>query len=211
MTSAGLQVDSPFRIGLTGGIASGKSTVADMFADLGVPIIDTDVIARQVVEPGRPALAEIRAAFGDHMIRPDGTLDRQALRAVVFADPAKRKALEGMLHPRIRDEAARQSAAADGPYQIIVVPLLAESPMRRDMDRVLVVDCSEDVQLARLLARDSDTEQQARRIMASQASREERLRIADDVIRNDGDRADTERQVRGLHRRYMELADRRLR
>ena len=211
MTSAGLQVDSPFRIGLTGGIASGKSTVADMFADLGVPIIDTDVIARQVVEPGRPALAEIRAAFGDHMIRPDGTLDRQALRAVVFAVPAKRKALEGMLHPRIRDEAARQSAAADGPYQIIVVPLLAESPMRRDMDRVLVVDCSEDVQLARLLARDSDTEQQARRIMASQASREERLRIADDVIRNDGDRADTERQVRGLHRRYMELADRRLR
>jgi len=209
MTSAGGRVDSPFRIGLTGGIASGKSTVADMFADLGVPIIDTDVIARQVVEPGRPALAEIRAAFGDHVIRADGTLDRQALRAVVFADPAKRKALEGMLHPRIRAEAARQSAAADGPYQIVVVPLLAESPMRRDMDRILVVDCSEDVQLARLLARDNETEQQARRIMASQASREERLRIADDVIRNDGDRADTERQVRSLHRRYLELADRR--
>ena len=211
MTSAAGQVDTPLKIGLTGGIASGKSTVADMFADLGVPIIDTDVIARQVVEPGRPALAEIRAAFGDHVFRPDGTLDRQALRAVVFADPAKRKALEGMLHPRIRAEAARQSVAADGPYQIVVVPLLAESPMRREMDRILVVDCSEDVQLARLLARDNETEQQARRIMASQASRAERLRIADDVIRNDGDRADTERQVRGLHRRYMELANRRRR
>ncbi|MDH4106939.1 MAG: dephospho-CoA kinase [Gammaproteobacteria bacterium] len=208
MGSNSRRADRPYTVGLTGGIASGKSTVADMFAALGVPVIDTDVIARQVVEPGQPALAEIRETFGESVIRSDGTLDRQALRAIVFADPSKRMRLESMLHPRIRAEAARQSAAADGPYQIVVVPLLAESPMKRDMDRILVIDCSEEVQLARLLARDNETEAQARRIMASQASREERLHIADDVVRNDGNREETERQVRMLHRRYVELAGR---
>jgi len=206
MNSRDTQASTPLRIGLTGGIASGKSTVADMFAALGVPIIDTDVIARQVVQPGEPALAEIRQAFGDGVICADGSLDRQALRAIVFADPAKRKQLEAILHPRIRAEAARLSARADGSYQLVVVPLLAESPMRRDMDRILVVDCSEEVQLARLLARDNESIEQARRIIASQASRDERLRIADDIIRNDGDREETEKQVRILHNLYVELA-----
>ena len=194
------------RIGLTGGIASGKSTVANMFADLGVELVDTDVIAREVVEPGQPALDEIRDAFGDDVIDSEGQLDRRKLRAIVFADPAKRQHLESILHPKIRDEAARQSAAATGPYHLVVVPLMVESPMRHEMRRVLVVDCSEDTQLERLLARDLESEEQARRMLAAQASREERLSIADDVVRNDGDLADTRRQVDELHAFYLSLS-----
>ncbi len=193
-------------VGLTGGIASGKSTVADMFAELGVPVIDTDVIAREVVEPGQPALQEIREAFGDGVIGTDGRLDRAVMRRIVFAEPTRREQLESILHPRIREEGARQAAAAVGPYRLIVVPLLAESPMRAEMDRVLVVDCSEDVQLERLLARDADSIEQARRIIAAQASREDRLAIADDVVLNDTDIADTRRQVEALHERYLSLS-----
>ena len=194
------------RIGLTGGIASGKSTVANMFADLGVELVDTDVIAREVVEPGQPALAEIRDAFGDDVIDREGQLDRRRLRAIVFADPSKRQYLESILHPKIRDEAARQSAAATGPYHLVVVPLMVESPMRHEMRRVLVVDCREETQLERLLARDLESEEQARRMLAAQASREERLSIADDVVRNDGDLADTRRQVDELHAFYLSLS-----
>ena len=193
------------RIGLTGGIASGKSTVADMFAELSVELVDTDVIAREVVEPGQPALDEIRDAFGDAVIDSDGQLDRRRLRAIVFADTAKRQQLEDILHPRIRDEAARQSATATGPYHLVIVPLMVESPMRHEMQRVLVVDCSEETQLKRLLTRDLESEDQARRMLAAQASREERLSIADDVVRNDGDLADTRRQVDELHAFYLSL------
>lgn len=195
----------PLRIGLTGGIASGKTTVANYFADLGVPVIDTDVIAREVVAPGAPTLDEIRDAFGDEIFQLDGTLDRRALRKLVFADDARRRQLEDILHPRIRDAVYQRVAETVGPYLIIVVPLLFGSPMTDFMDRVLVVDCSEEVQLRRLLARDTENEAQARRIIASQASREERLSIADDVVQNDGDMADTRQRVETLHNEYLRL------
>ena len=194
------------RIGLTGGIASGKSTVADLFAALGVRIVDTDIIAREVVEPGQPALGEIAEGFGAGVLCADGSLDRRALRKVVFADDAKRRRLEAILHPRIRAETAHQSAQAKGPYHIVVVPLLVESPMRGDMERVLVVDCGEDTQLSRLTARDGISEAQARQMIAAQASREERLAIADDVIVNDGDLASVREDVHRLHQRYLSLA-----
>ena len=193
----------PFRIGLTGGIASGKSTVADLFAEHDVPIVDTDVIARQLVKPGMPALVEIRSAFGDDVFDSAGELDRASMRKIVFSDASRRADLESILHPRIRDEAIAQSNAANGPYQIIVVPLLVGSPMRDFMDRVLVVDCDEDTQLNRLLARDAENEDQARRILASQASRRDRLAIADDVITNNGDIENTRQQVDALHEQYL--------
>jgi len=200
--------DKPLRIGLTGGIASGKSTVAAMFAGLGVPVIDTDVIAREVVRPGQPALREIRDAFGADVIAADGSLDRPAMRALVFADAAARQRLEAILHPRIREQTILLADSADGAYQLIVVPLLVESPLRDFVDRVLVVDCDEETQVRRLLARDAESDDQARRMIAAQSSREERLAVADDVITNDGDVDATLLQVRALHRQYVKLAAR---
>lgn len=201
--------DKPLRVGLTGGIASGKSTVADMFVDLGVPVIDTDVIAREVVQPGQPALEEIRDTFGDGVIAADGTLDRAAMRAIVFGDDSARRRLEAILHPRIGAATRQQADAAGGDYQVIVVPLLVGSALRAYVDRVLVVDCDEETQVARLLARDAETEAQARRILAAQSSRDERLAIADDVITNGGDLEETREQVLALHRHYLrEAADR---
>ena len=197
---------NPLRIGLTGGIASGKSTVADMFAALGVPLIDTDVIAREVVAPGAPALDEVRARFGDAVIDASGNLDRAAMRKIVFADDEARLALEGILHPRIGAETRRQAEKAGGPYQIIVVPLLATSALKDYVDRVLVVDCEEDTQIERLLARDAETVEQARRILAAQSSRAERLAIADDIINNDHSLEHVRNQVEDLHRTYLDLA-----
>lgn len=202
----GTRRGNPLRIGLTGGIASGKSTVADMFSDLGIPVIDTDLIARDVVAPGQPALQEIREAFGAGVIAEDGSLDRPAMRALVFADDGARRRLEAILHPRIGAATREQADAAGGPYQIIVVPLLLESSLRAFVDRVLVVDCEEETQVERLLSRDAESESQARRILAAQASRAERLAIADDVIANEDDLDDTREQVRRLHRRYLDEA-----
>ena len=196
----------PLRIGLTGGIASGKSTVADFFADLGVPVIDTDVIARKVVAKGAPALDQIRDAFGDTVFDDDGKLDRQAMRNLVFSDAGKRRQLEDILHPLIRDAVVMQVGAVNAPYMIIVVPLLVESPMKDFMDRVLVVDCSEDVQLSRLQMRDAEDEELARRMIAAQASRDERLGIADDVVVNDADREETRTTVAALHQAYLEMS-----
>jgi len=193
----------PLRIGLTGGIASGKSTVAKLFAELGTTVIDTDVIAREVVAPGQPALNEIVAHFGDAVIDDDGLLDRPAMRQLIFSNDAARKQLEAIIHPRIRQETVRQSSDAGGSYQLIVVPLLTESPLQSYVDRILVVDCDENVQIERLLARNTDSEKQARRILAAQASRADRLAIADDVIRNDGNIADMRRQVEALHEDYL--------
>ena len=190
---------APPRIGLTGGIASGKSTVADLFAELGAVIIDTDRIARDVVAPGQPALNDIIAAFGATVLQPDGSLDRAALRQRIFANDDDRKRLEAISHPRIREAALRRADTAGGPYQLIVVPLLVGSPLRESVDRILVVDCDEDTQIARLMARDADSEAQARRILAAQSSRSERLAIADDVIDNGGTLDETRRQVRALH------------
>lgn len=176
-----------------------------MFAELGAVIIDTDVIAREVVHPGQPALDEIRELFGPAVITEDGMLDRREMRKRIFEDEPLRKQLEAVLHPRIRDETFRQATAAGGPYQLIVVPLLAESPLRDYVDRILVVDCAEETQVARLLERDAETVEQAQRILAAQASREERLSIANDVIDNDRSLEETRAQVEALHRVYESL------
>jgi dephospho-CoA kinase len=195
-----------FRVGLTGGIASGKSTVADLFAARGVTVLDTDLIARQVVAPGQPALEQIVEAFGSGILGADGRLDRPALRARIFADPAARKRLEAILHPAIRAELARQSIAAGGLYQVLVIPLLVEGGRIDTVDRVLVVDCPVEMQMERLTARDGETAESAMKIIASQASRETRLAAADDVIVNAGRPEDLSDQVASLDAKYRQLA-----
>lgn len=177
-----------------------------MFAELGVPVIDTDVVAREVVEPGQDALAEIAERFGDDVLHADGSLNRRALRGQIFSDEDARLDLEAILHPRIGAETRRQADNAGGTYQLIVVPLLVGSRLLEFVDRVLVVDCDEETQIERLLARDTETIEQARRILAAQASRSERLAIADDVIRNSGDLDSTREQVAALHASYLTLA-----
>jgi len=196
----------PFRIGLTGGVASGKSTVADQFAKLGVPVIDTDIIAREVVQRGQPALEEIREKFGDSFISADGHLDRAAMRAAIFSNRDARLDLEAILHPRISIETKCRANDAGGKYQIIVVPLLVESALRDFVDRILVVDCSKEAQMKRLIKRDNESVAQALRIIATQASQESRLEIADDIIRNDEGIDAMQIKVTELHRRYRRLA-----
>lgn len=195
-----------FRVGLTGGIASGKSAVAALFAALGVPVIDTDEIARAVVAPGEPLLDHIVGRFGPEVLAADGSLDRRRLRDIVFADPAARAALERLTHPAIREEVDRRSAAAGGPYQIIAIPLLVETNARAGLDRVLVVDCSEELQLRRVQARDGSTRAQAEAILAAQATRARRLAAADDVISNEGELSALRDAVEQLHARYLGLA-----
>jgi dephospho-CoA kinase len=194
------------RIGLTGGIASGKSTVSKLFADLGVPVIDADEVARQVVLPGTPGLAAIQRRFGAGVLNPDGNLNRRALRNVVFDDPGARRELEALLHPLIRAEMERQSAAAGGRYQIFAIPLLVEGGPSDRVDRVLVVDADEGAQLARVMARDGIGETQARAIMAAQADRAARLSAADEVITNEGTVADLRQAVAKLHDRFLQIA-----
>ncbi|NGX15237.1 dephospho-CoA kinase [Wenzhouxiangella sp. XN24] len=198
--------DQRIRIGLTGGIASGKSTVARLFGAHGVPVIDLDQVAREVVAPGEPGLAEIVAAFGTEVLAADGTLDRARLRARVFHDPPARKRLEAMLHPRIFAAAVAHAEAAGGPYQVIVAPLLVEFGLADWPDRVLVVDCPAETQLERLLARDGGDETLARAILASQATREQRLAAADDVIVNDGPPERLAAAVDTLDALYREMA-----
>lgn len=176
-----------------------------MFAELGIPVIDTDIIAREVVQPGEPALDEIRQRFGDSIIDVAGNLDRSSLRKKIFSNDDARRDLESILHPRIGAEVMRQADSAGGPYQMIVVPLLTGSQLLRFLDRVLVVDCDEETQLQRLLARDTETVEQAQRMLAAQASRQERLAIADDVIRNDQSLDHTRSQVADLDQRFRQL------
>lgn len=195
-----------YRVGLTGGIASGKSMVAAAFAALGVPVIDTDEIAREVVRPGGVALPAIVAAFGPGVLAPDGQLDRRRMRERVFADPAERRRLEAILHPLIEAGTLAACERAGGPYQVLVVPLLLESGFDRHVDRVLVVDCPESLQRERLLQRDGEDPGQAERILAAQLDRGARLARADDVIDNSGDRDHAAAQVARLHRLYLELA-----
>ena len=195
-----------FRVGLTGGIASGKTTVANLFESLGVPVVDTDVLAREVLEPGTPLLAEVIAHFGADVKQLDGALDRRALRSRVFADPAERRWLEERTHPAIRALTDARCDAARGPYVIVAIPLLVETGGADRFDRVLVVDVEPAVQLARLQARDGSTRAEGERILAAQASRAARLAVANDVIRNDGDLAGLRDQVAALHRRYVEAA-----
>ena len=194
------------RVGLTGGIASGKSVVADMFADLGAPVIDTDVVARQVVAPGEAGLTAVVEAFGSGILNEEGALDRAALRQQVFADHHARRRLEAILHPLIRTRTLAQLEALDSPYALVAVPLLVETGFAALVDRVLVVDCPRSAQLARLMARDEHTQEDAARIIAAQTSREARLEAADDVIDNSGDLSATQTQVRELHERYLELS-----
>ena len=194
------------RIALTGGIASGKSAVAALFEARGVPVVDSDVIAREIVQSGRPALEAIRRRFGDRVLQSDGSLDRRALREQVFADPAARRDLEAITHPAIRARMQAWSQTAAGPYQIHMIPLLVESGGRRDFDRVLVVDSPEELQIQRVMQRDGVDASSARQVLAAQASRTERLAIADDVIVNDGDRDKLSGDVDALHERYLQLS-----
>ena len=197
-----------YRVGLTGGIASGKSTAAKFFGALGVPILDSDQIAREVVEPGQPPLERLVERFGTSILTPDGHLDRPALRNLVFSDPKARADLEALTHPAIGAAMEERSAAAGGPYQILVIPLLVEKNLRSHVDRVLVVDCDEDLQIARLRARDGSSPEQARAILNAQAPRAARLKAADDVITNDSGMNAVQEQVSALHARYLELASR---
>lgn len=195
------------RIGLTGGIGSGKSTVARLFARRGVPVVDTDAIARDLVAPGSPALNDIAARFGRDLVLPDGTLDRARLRDRVLARPEERRALEAILHPRIRTEVDRQLSALSAPYAVIVVPLLIETDFKQRVDRILVVDATEEQQLARAVGRGGISEAEVRGLMAAQATRGARLAAADDVIDNTGEPAALEPAVERLHRKYLGIAD----
>jgi dephospho-CoA kinase len=195
-----------FRVGLTGGIASGKSTAAKFFGALGVPILDSDQVARDVVEPGQPPLERLVERFGRKILTPDGHLDRPALRDIVFADPKARADLEALTHPAIGAALEARSAAAGGPYQILVIPLLVEKNLAAHVDRVLVVDCDEELQIRRLRDRDGSTPEQVQAILKAQAPRAARLKAADDVIRNDTDMSAVRDQVATLHARYLELA-----
>jgi dephospho-CoA kinase len=195
-----------FVVGLTGGIGSGKSMAADEFARLGASVIDTDAIARELTQPGGAAMAHIRSLFGDAFITAAGAMDRSAMRDRVFSDPRAKQALEALLHPMIREESERRIAIATGEYVVYVVPLLVESgDYRRRMDRVLVVDCPENLQLERVRARSGLPEGEVRAIMASQASRAERLAAADDVIDNSGTPQALRLQVAALHARYAKM------
>lgn len=195
-------------IGLTGGFASGKSTVAARFAALGVPIIDADVIARELVEPGRPALAEIRAAFGPAALTTDGSLDRAWLRSQVFNHPVLRQQLEALLHPRIHQAVVEQLAVLPDPYSVVVIPLLVESALSYPLDRVLVVDVPESVQQQRAAARDGLDAGLIGAILGAQATRAQRLTIADEVINNAGDMRALDAEVARLHALYSALAQR---
>ena len=195
-----------YRVGLTGGIASGKSTAAKFFGALGVPILDSDQIARDVVEPGQPPLGRLVERFGPSILTPDGHLDRPALREIVFSDPMARADLEALTHPAIGAAMEARSAETGGPYQILVIPLLVEKNLSAHVDRVLVVDCEEQLQLKRLRAREGSTLEQARAILNAQASRAARLKAADDVIHNDTDLNAVREQVAALHARYLDLA-----
>jgi dephospho-CoA kinase len=198
----------PYRVALTGGVGSGKSTVARMLSELGASIVDTDAIAHGLTAREGAALPAIVAAFGDGVLAPDGALDRGAMRARVFADPTARQRLEAILHPLIREASLRQSEAARGAYVVLVVPLLAENleAYRGLIDRVAVVDCEEAQQIARTAARPGLDEAQAMAILKAQASREGRLAIADDVIENRSDIASLRDSIERLHRRYLALA-----
>jgi dephospho-CoA kinase len=199
-------------IGLTGGIGSGKSTVAQAFEARGITVIDADAIAHALTAPGGDAINAIRDAFGATFITPEGALDRAQMRTHVFAQPAARLLLESILHPRIRAETAQRASAARSAYLILMIPLLVEARTRdanwrQRYDRVLVIDCSEATQISRVMSRSGLTEAAVQAIMANQASRQERLAEADDVINNDGSADAIAPQVEVLHRRYLLLAD----
>ena len=194
-------------IGLTGGIGCGKTTVANLFAERGATLVDTDLIAHAMTAPGGPAMPAIARQFGERFVAADGALDRAAMRELVFSEPAARVRLEAILHPMIRAEAERQAGAASGLYVIFVVPLLIESGAWRErVARILVIDCQESTQVARVMARNGLSETQVRAIMANQVSRQQRLAAADDVIDNDGGIDALLPQVAALHAQFLAIS-----
>ena len=193
-------------MGVSGGIGSGKTTVTDLFKALGIEVIDADVIARQVVEPGSNALQKIVDEFGPDIITRNGQLDRAKLREMIFRESQLKTWLNALLHPLIRDQMALQTQQAQSPYCILSVPLLVENNLNDSVDRVLIVDVTEQTQLDRTLKRDTVDPQQIKSIMKSQATREQRLAIADDIIDNNGDQEGLAAQVHKLHQDYLQLA-----
>lgn len=194
------------KIGLTGGIGSGKSAASEHFQHLGITVVDADIVAREVVVPGSPALAQIVAHFGAQILDASGALDRAQLRQIIFAHPAEKSWLEALLHPLIRDEILRQLEQARSPYAILVSPLLFETGQHLLVDRKLLIDAPESLQIARACARDNNSEQSIRNIMASQMPRAQKLAMADDVICNDRDLASLQANVVTLHHTYLDLA-----
>ena len=200
-----------FTVGLTGGIGSGKSVVARLFAERGVTIVDTDQIARGLTIPGGAAMPDIIAEFGPEMADAQGAMDRARMRELVFREPDAKRRLEAILHPRIRDAVAAAAAIASGPYTIFDVPLLVESGTWKDrVDRVLVVDCPEEVQVARVMARNGLPEDQVRAIMAAQVPRATRLAAADDIVNNGGQLEDLPPQIERLHQLYLDFSKRKI-
>jgi dephospho-CoA kinase len=195
-----------FTVGLTGGIGSGKSTVSDLFAELGVDVIDTDEIARALTGSGQPAVAKIARHFGPDLVASNGSLNRDRMREVVFSDPDARQALQNILHPLIREEVQRRLSLVKKPYALVVVPLLVESRNYKFTDRIVVVDCKEDQQIERVMERSGLSRKQVRAIMDSQASRSERLAAADDIVHNEGGIAALRAQVEKLHQKFLTLA-----
>lgn len=193
-------------VGLTGGIASGKTAVSDYLAELGIPVVDADIVARQVVEPGQPALASIAQHFGHELLQADGSLDRAALRQRIFNNHQEKQWLEALLHPLIRTTIRKQLDDTQGPYKLLVAPLLLENGLESMVDRVLVIDAPVDAQLIRGAARDNNSREQIEQIVAAQLPREQRVAKADDVICNDQDLEHLQKQARALHQRYLELA-----
>jgi len=196
----------PYVVGVTGGIGSGKSTVCEEFAALGAPVIDTDQVARAVVAPGTPGLAALVAAFGQDILNDQGELDRRRMRQQVFANPALRQQLEAILHPLIRAGTQEKIDTAGYPYCLVCIPLLVERGGVNRVDRVLVIDVPEAVQIARVIARDELTASEAAAIMQSQASREQRAAVANDVLENSGPLSALRPQIAALHARYLQLA-----
>lgn len=209
MVRHGQRVGTLLVIGLTGGVGSGKSAASRCFERRGVPVVDADVVAREVVAPGTPALAEIASAFGAEMVLADGTLDRTRLRERVFSDPEARERLEDIVHPRIRERMAAYLAAlpAGTPYTILVIPLLLEAGQRDLVDRILVVEAGEAIRIARVTGRDRVPEEQVRRIIAAQCTAAERAAAANDLLLNEGPESELDAKVLALHEKYLALAN----
>jgi len=192
-------------IGLTGGIGCGKSTAANIFQEFNIPIIDADVIAHDIVEPGQPTLDIILQTFGQHLKRPDDTLNRAVLRDLIFKNPDKRHQLEAIMHPVISKQMIEIRSTLDTPYCLMVIPLLIEAKQENMVDRLLVIDCSEASQKQRVLKRPGMSDSQLQQILEAQATRQERLSAADDIVQNDGDIASLRKQILNLHIQYLQL------
>ena len=195
-----------YAVALTGGIGSGKTTVSDLFCEFGADVIDTDEISRTLTTSGQPAITQIAKRFGEHVVSPDGSLDRVRMREIAFEDVNARLALESILHPLIGAEVKRRLSVSPGPYALVVIPLLSESRGHEYAGRIAVVDCSEEQQIARVIKRSKLSRDKVLEIMATQTSRKDRLTIADDVIENAGSPDELRSKVESLHRKYLKLA-----